>query len=1298
MSKNAQLVWSVLVWAVAGAVTGSCQAQTLQILQTLQTFPLAELFGVSWPTQPIEFRYDGGQPPLSTTRMVGPSGTEVPYQWVSSCSDATAVKGCILVDSNLPANASYTWTLQSNIAPQATVVNPVVSSVVNGPAYGSQTLQYYQLTNGLTGIRIISPASNPSPYNLAPIQGVLLPNGVWTGVGASPNFLYSESQAQEGNVAAPQQTPMYTATSYTVSFTDSGPMKTVMLISYTFNRPQYYYGNEIVNTAGQGHYNLIVTMYSNSKSVLIDEDSDTQFTYYLPVYAQLQPDTARFRGHDVPSPICGYEAAVPVTGATNAAPIVLSANYSLSNGQQVELAGIAGNTAANGIYYAQTSGYPAGQFALYQDPALTMPIAGSGNYTGGGVMKPAYRGWLLSPPQDAYLDLTYTGDRPPSWQGCTATTYRSLVSYYPPDDHGAGWYLEMYNSTAGSAAPVFGVYEGRLSKQINSDTYPNTPGPYTSNQHWITGTIAAGIEMINMLRGPANNIVTDVHRNWGIRVSTQADLLPTNQYQPIATDENTLDSINLSHLYSYQLTYSNPPGGWQWLYVQPAAAQQMISLVTNGTSVCGSVNCYYNLLDAYATSAEIFQMKMWQGNSTAAVQTALNYAISYVQPVINAIANGDDQWYPPYSYYQIGSYVTVVTPLLNAIIMDSNTTPAQQSLAKAVLALFACIMWDDDWFPIDIVGGAGLTNQTEMYYQYRTELASAIPSQPVMAADMATAVGYTTNDFDQYFSPTGAVPGSTYYQAAYFDPLIINFQALTLAGYLNMNDPKWTAYANWELSIQTPPEPRFGNIRKWYSNGAGATAGDARTGILATALKTVNPTLASNLMWAWQQSNTPTSLTEDATIGSIFLIDPTIPAVMPQLGSINVPGYHSVERQNFATPHETVAWFINGGFYDQSGHRDFDDGQVSIYAHAAPLSIDWNATLDDPATYGRFMHDSIVYDSEQSNSWSADQPLLTNPQTFMNNPTNTEFGAFLNSTTASATFSFPTDGTVWTRMVRTMAFDPTYPIIYVTDNFSGPSATAGKTLTWNMMATGAVTTPAGSITPIPRFSAGCQSPAGALPSNGTVNNLGSGLQQFNFTGFTWPQHATGGIDWDLFTLSSSTGQQFLIGNWGHGCHPTREVNEYQAANGAPFAEIQDILRIHGTGPFTSIILPYRKTETPTRTVTQQSCGVQITQGSEITCFNPSAAQYSNGAESILTVYDGSTQSAFGVTAAGGPQEVVIQTGQIVWTLSGVEATTRSLTLPGNWYPSQPVAQTGNTFTYSFPGGQQTTPVTITFTP
>ncbi len=97
------------------------------------------------------------------------------------------------------------------------------------------------------------------------------------------------------------------------------------------------------------------------------------------------------------------------------------------------------------------------------------------------------------------------------------------------------------------------------------------------------------------------------------------------------------------------------------------------------------------------------------------------------------------------------------------------------------------------------------------------------------------------------------------------------------------------------------------------------------------------------------------------------------------------------------------------------------------------------------------------------------------------------------------------------------------------------------------MATGAVSAAGGIHHADHRFSAGCQSPAGALPSNGTVAPLAwAGLNHFNFTGAAWPAHATQGINWDLFAIPNDASGQFFIGNWGHGCHPTRESGEYPA--------------------------------------------------------------------------------------------------------------------------------------------------------
>jgi hypothetical protein len=797
-----------------------------------------------------------------------------------------------------------------------------------------------------------------------------------------------------------------------------------------------------------------------------------------------------------------------------------------------------------------------------------------------------------------------------------------------------------------------------------------------------------------------------VHRNWGIFVSTKADLLnPVNAHQPIADEQNMLTGINLSHLYTYRLEYPDPPGGWQWLYLPASTANQIQSWVENGTSVCGTPTCYATLLKGSEGSvAGNALVGMWQGNSAAAVQTALNTANNLASWLMGGLTVGDNKFDQSLGYYGLGLQTSPETVVLNAILMNANATAAQKTLAKAELALFGSIFWDDDWFPIDNPSGEslGLANQVQQYLEYRAQSAFADPSQPFLSQQLAAAATYSFNDFDAYFSPTGAAAGSTHYQSAFFEPLILNYMNPATQGLLSMSDPQWAAYANWELSIQTPPEPRFGNVRKGYSNGDGNTEADVRTGLLATALNPVNPSLASNLMWAWQQSN-DYQLTEDSQfVTTLAVIDQSIPGVAPQLASTNIPGYHSVERFNFGTPQETALWFINGGFYQVGGHRHYDDGQVSIYADSAPLAIDFNANLYSPETPGRFMHNSIVYDSELPHLWSADDAGLSDVTTLLRNPTNTEFASFGASTHASATFTSG-DGTVWTRTVRTMNFDPVYPVIYVTDRFAGPSAGAGKTLTWNMMATGAVATPSGQVTPVTRFSTGCQSTAGALPSNGNVFGLTGGLEQFTFTGIAWPKHAAGGINWDLFTLQNDATGQFFIGNWGHGCQSSRESGEFQKANGVSFSETQHILRVHDNGPLTTILMPWPKTAKPTRTVTAQACGTQIVQttgsGTETTCFNDSAAQYTNGTtSSILSVYDGSTQSAFGVTAKGGPQEIAIGAGQIVWTASGVATGTRTVTLPAGWSTGDPqVTQNGSTFTVQYPGGLQTAPVAVVFT-
>jgi len=102
-----------------------------------------------------------------------------------------------------------------------------------------------------------------------------------------------------------------------------------------------------------------------------------------------------------PSP---WKAAASVTGATNADPIVVTTDepHGLTSRQTVRIAGVLGNTAANGDYAVQVT----------SPTTFSIDVAGSGAYTSGGTVSVNVYGrfaFILYPPADIY-SLTYYDD------------------------------------------------------------------------------------------------------------------------------------------------------------------------------------------------------------------------------------------------------------------------------------------------------------------------------------------------------------------------------------------------------------------------------------------------------------------------------------------------------------------------------------------------------------------------------------------------------------------------------------------------------------------------------------------------------------------------------------------------------------------------------------------------------------------------------------------------------------------------------------------------------------------------
>src|SRR5207249_371806 len=166
------------------------------------------------------------------------------------------------------------------------------------------------------------------------------------------------------------------------------------------------------------------------------------------------------------------------------------------------------------------------------------------------------------------------------------------------------------------------------------------------------------------------------------------------------------------------------------------------------------------------------------------------------------------------------------------------------------------------------------------------------------------------------------------------------------------------------------------------------------------------------------------------------------------------------------------------------------------------------------------------------------------------------------------------------------------------------------------------------------------------------------------TGALWSAHRTGVIDWDLY-IARDGEERLYIGSWGHSAHSGREMGEFQRANGAPVRESQQILRVWGTGSFATIILPYRKGETPVRTVTQEDCGVRISEANRTLCFAEGSYQFSDGKRKILTTFDSDPAQFAGIALTGGPTELVLMDDEVKISASGAPGV-RFITLPGSW--------------------------------
>jgi hypothetical protein len=245
---------------------------------TPQRFELVERFGVSHPEQIVTFDLPS-HTPTSGVWLVNDVSNAVPFQFVEDGRT-------LAVRTDLPAYATRSWTLTR--APAGNHPGePEPSSVIV-----TETDRFYEITNDRTGVRVTKPQPLSDMTAIpAPVQGIRLADGTWTATG--PNYLTVKTTA---------------ARAMAVRFVERGPLVTTVEVSYQFDRPDDWHPivPNLGRAGGDGYYRSTITLQAGQPSVLFEEDTDMELSYQMNLYAGVQPDQARYRGHSSPDPKYGY--------------------------------------------------------------------------------------------------------------------------------------------------------------------------------------------------------------------------------------------------------------------------------------------------------------------------------------------------------------------------------------------------------------------------------------------------------------------------------------------------------------------------------------------------------------------------------------------------------------------------------------------------------------------------------------------------------------------------------------------------------------------------------------------------------------------------------------------------------------------------------------------------------------------------------------------------------------------------------------------------------------------------------
>ncbi|MBK8510790.1 MAG: hypothetical protein IPL56_00790 [Saprospiraceae bacterium] len=712
---------------------------------------------------------------------------------------------------------------------------------------------------------------------------------------------------------------------------------------------------------------------------------------------------------------------------------------------------------------------------------------------------------------------------------------------------------------------------------------------------------------------------------WGVYISNTNEIVAPEKDQAIVKEMNLRSGLaGTIRVKASKPVKLNPSFYQGAIYLPASEIRKMIKRVKLEDDY------YYHLIRLDGVYRSMWDAWKFKDSATAILGRMLTLRSALIENYLNS-----DGTFRKDTRYWIGVRNFKITAFtISGLFADSSIpiTKNERKELELLMGLMARIVWDDDNVPLADEAGVnrGPANMVHQYINNGRNFFALLLSHDAEFKSRADRISADIKrELGQVIFKNGSSFGSPHYTQAALDPIFFSCLQIRQAGLGDLfKDPRITQYSKFLISLVTPPSCRFNGYRKLISFGDGSEESGGSFGLLATGLRTSDSVLSKKLM----------SLYFNGPPNYIFA-GPAPLAISSEyvgknsnleLTDCSYDGFVTHFRTAANRPLESAVWILNGEtFYD---HRNDDRGEVAIYALGAPLSLS-RSSFYMPRADGSKIR-SMVVPYNMFPEWSAAEQEISSP-TVWSHSQQLEFADMQNSSYTRIKMT-NSNRQEWYRSCMKIEVNDSFPIYVLHDSVSVESV-------WSMMmmSEGPIITPSGPMTTIRKMHNNVD--LKQLPEGTPARTMHAGWNKFGFTGQNWIKHPTNGINWNIYSFSSSE-TQFSLAQWGTTWQTTNESNDYKLTNSSEYKEEQQILRIKSKSPFLNVMIPYVKGDDALYQVNSQTpnCLKYKTQDMELEIY-ANAYKRTSKSNQLLAWFGNKAHMVLnGIEAKGGSIEVEIK--------------------------------------------------------